>query len=430
MGMACAAASFMLLVPSRAHAQLGPDRHDAAGGSTENKSVARASERDPDRLGCCICPLNDVDGDGRNDFVLDDGSGSLWLVSGKTGKVLKMEHLPSGTCEQIVPLYGDVNADGAFDFVLSRRTGNSHETAEIRSGKTLEALSTLGIEHKACAIGWHGRFSIAGVGDWNGDGVPDVAAMGMKSGQAVVFICSGKDGHALGNLASGAKWSGKEPSLWMIAASQPDAKHPRGLVAAFHAHHRSIYAEIGDTELWSCRETNPDSTPVIPDLHFIGDLDGDGVPEVVRNVGDTPQELHRTLLVSGRDGRELGELKSARGVVDGLATARLPDINGDGVDDFIVGFPGIPMGATVLVYSGKDLSVIRTHEEDENTCIESGCTFGVAVASLGRIDDDAVGDYAIGSSGGQDFLYPGCVAVYSGATGKRLYVLWKKDLGR
>jgi hypothetical protein len=388
-----------------------------------------------DYLGYHICPLNDVDGDGRNDFVLDDGLGWMWLVSGRTGTVLKQEHAFMDPVVLITPLYGDVDGDGVFDFALERSAQGLSYAVEIRSGRTLEVLRTI-------SAGTTGPYlmgpTIAGLGDWNGDGIADIALIGVKEMQGAITIFSGNDGSAVGTVAEDSRWQGVHTtpwSPWCIMTGPSSANGWRRSLAVRSDHHTSIYGTRGDKELWSCPFPEQLISYVIPDIGFVGDLDGDGIPEVVR-LAESPAHIkdphepycYATYLLRGRDGTQLSELVTPDiGIIDGIATDWIGDVDGDGVDDFLVAFQAIPF-SQAIVYSGKDFSVIRRHKEEWDNCWEESCRFGITVVALGRIDDDEVGDYAIGSSGGPDHLNPGCVSVYSGATGERLYVLWRKDL--
>lgn len=83
----------------------------------------------------------------------------------------------------------------------------------------------------------------------------------------------------------------------------------------------------------------------------------------------------------------------------------------------------------VVVYSGRTSAVIREHAGSPENVDDPGA-FGVAVVGIGDADGDGIGDYLVGSSGGVDFAGRGCVTLYSGADGRVLHVIWKRDLER
>lgn len=151
-------------------------------------------------------------------------------------------------------------------------------------------------------------------------------------------------------------------------------------------------------------------------LATLPDIDGDGVPEVI--AGAPTGELVRVL--SGAGGALLWEWDHvAPPDFFGVAVADAGDVNGDGVEDVIVGAKGSFSSqiGDAYVYSGADGSLIfgisGTHVGDE---------FGAAVLGLGDVDGDGVDDLAIGSptvpvfSSGYDR-----VEVRSGSTGGLIY---------
>lgn len=108
----------------------------------------------------------------------------------------------------------------------------------------------------------------------------------------------------------------------------------------------------------------------------------------------------------------------AAGDAFGFVADGIGDVNGDGVEDFIVGAPGNGAGGNgagrAYVYSGTDFALLHTF-----TGQSAGENFGWSVATAGDADGDGIADIAVGGpSAGA-----GVVRVYSAASGNLLHNL-------
>lgn len=156
-------------------------------------------------------------------------------------------------------------------------------------------------------------------------------------------------------------------------------------------------------------------------LARVPDLDGDGAAEVL--VGAPLWDaggMHagRAVVCSGQSGLPLRELLGeAPGEHLGAAVSAA-DLDADGVDDLVVGVPfaGSPATGAVRVYSGADGHLIREWK-GANAADE----FGQAVACVGDVDLDGVSDVLVGAPlhdalGAND----GMVLLFSGLDGSEL----------
>jgi hypothetical protein len=102
----------------------------------------------------------------------------------------------------------------------------------------------------------------------------------------------------------------------------------------------------------------------------------------------------------------------------GEATAAIPDLDGDGLADFLIGDSGEGGIGAAHLYSSQNGTLIRSH------VVATGGEdfFGEEVAALGDLDADGFAEYAIGARGTTvGGISPvGSVFVYSGATGAQL----------
>lgn len=86
----------------------------------------------------------------------------------------------------------------------------------------------------------------------------------------------------------------------------------------------------------------------------------------------------------------------------GHCVANLGDLDGDGTADWAIGAPfadagGYTNNGRVLIYSGSDLSLLR-----EQYFYGDGAQFGWSLAAAGDVSGDGKGDYAVGAPGAQN----------------------------
>jgi hypothetical protein len=272
---------------------------------------------------------------------------------------------------------GDVNGDGAPDFAVG--VPNQNVGANVTQGQVLVVSGATGTvihtlndpDPQASAFfGW----AVVGTGDVNGDGVPDVAVGAPMQNR--VFVFSGQDGsllHSVNNTAANA------PAFFGFS------------------------------------------------LATIGDLDGDGIRELV--VGAPAQDVDgrsgqgQTLIFSGAIGdliHVLDDPVPQDGAFFGWALTSAGDLNADGMDDIAVGAPGQTVGSNfsqgqVVVFSGADGGVLGTVDDPAP---QANASFGEALSLVGDTDGDGTADLAVGAPGQNDgFTAAGQVFVFSGVTG-------------
>jgi hypothetical protein len=157
----------------------------------------------------------------------------------------------------------------------------------------------------------------------------------------------------------------------------------------------------------------------------IGDVDGDGVNDVVtsaptKDVGG--QNAGRVYVYSTKSGKLLWSADGKPGDQLGNGIEAAGDTNGDGIPDVIA---GAPAGGYAKVYSGRDGRVLLTLAAEAKND-----QFGQHTDGVGDIDQDGFADVIVGAPGNNaGGAGAGRAYVYSGKTGRALLTLTGERAG-
>jgi hypothetical protein len=161
-----------------------------------------------DQFGAAVSSAGDVNGDGHADLLIGaPGSGSAagraYVISGRTSRVIRVlsAHRPGDGFGVGTARTDDRSGDGVPDLIVgaTSTTTPGHGAAYVYSGKTGKLLFRIRGERGNVAFG---QFFVAGVGDTNGDGVPDIyvgdyASNNAGSAGGFAAVYSGVDGRLL-----------------------------------------------------------------------------------------------------------------------------------------------------------------------------------------------------------------------------------------
>jgi len=337
-----------------------------------------------DEFGYSVYGMPDIDGDGVPDALISalfesptygNDYGAAYLISSATGTVLQnpfgdVSRDYFGAC---VCAPGDLDGDGVCDFLVGEieaaYAGNGKVLAY--SGATGTSLFELDGPQSDDQFGW----AISSVGDLDADGVADFLVSAPEYGTKAGII--GRVWAYSGATHTGMfHFSGQSPTAWMEA---------------------------------TCG---------------LGDLDGDGTPELA--IGAPGDGANNEGVVTVYSGKSRTVLYSFQGEAKkddfGFFVASLGDTDGDGYADLAVAAPGhtITLGGEgrVYVYSGAS-GALRFTFDGSQWIEELGF-----LPSNGGVDFNGDGymDITIGSPLGKgEIPCGGDVYVYSGKNGLLLY---------
>ncbi len=367
--------------------------------------------------GWSVAGLPDVTGDGRADIAVGavgaktvgEYGGAVQIYSGASGAFvrtlispIRMHHGRFGWSVSAVP---DLDADGFADVAVGAPRENFGTTpsrcgrAYLYSGRTGQLVHKLRSPFEE-VNGFFGT-SVAGIADVNGDGRGDVVVGAPREDPGAspedagrVHIYSGATGHRLRTLVSPTQ--GLLESFGYSVAAVPDVNGDGRSDIGVGA------PQVESDDMW-----------IVPGL---GDDTGPG----------------RVYLFSGASGAFLRVLGCPSGedrAGFGRSVAGVPDVNGDGRGDIVVGAPFDDPGSSqndagrAYLFSGATGQLLRKFLPPTNI---EGAFFGWSVTGTPDVNGDGRGDIVVGARR-EGIDWSGRAHVYSGATGVRIKTLFSNS---
>lgn len=348
-------------------------------------------------LGASIAALSDLDGDGVPELAIGAVGEGVYVVSGATGATLY--HVPAAhyTSGVRVRAVGDCDGDALIDFVVPTWEENGYAgAARVYSGANGALLHAI-----LGAPGARLGRDADGVGDVDGDQRSDfIVGADGENNNGVARVYSGASGAVIhtiaatvyGGLDLGAGVGGvgdvdgdKVPDF---AVGVPAGAGQGGTVFVFSGASAGLLLTLNEPtlDLWTYGRT----------ITSPGDVDGDGASDIA--VGDTHFSGYTgsVMVYSGASGAKLytlvgeGCLGDGTGGDDpafGTETVAIGDLDNDGVGDLAVG--GVN---EARVFSGASGALLRVFHEPE-----FAAGFGSAgVNAVPDLDGDGLRELVVG----------------------------------
>jgi hypothetical protein len=375
-------------------------------------------------FGHSLAAVGDVDLDGVADYAVGapyeascgrSAGGQVKIFSGLTGTPLfpPLADCENGYYGMSVAGIGDVNGDGHPDVAIGAPyiagVGQGRPgVAAVRSG-----LDGAQLFHRSGGAP-HDMFgtSVAGAGDVDLDGFPDWAVGATQNGETpegpgYVRVFSGATGATIRALAGNTGYGAS-----LVGAGDVNLDgYPDLLVGANRGRGKAqMRSGQNGAILWTRFATSTSQYARFGTaVDAAGDVDDDGLSDLVVGAAG----ISMASVLRAHDGALLFDLAGPVGDYFGGAVAGIGDIDHDGHDDLAIGakwadgFAGLFSPGAVWIYSGRTQRVLRSFLGNA-----TGDLFGLALASVGDLDQDGMSDLAIGANqagnGG-----PGFVEIYS-----------------
>ena len=274
--------------------------------------------------------------EGNSEVLLGNGDGAFTNASGSFG-------IGSDTVTSNAIAAADFNGDGKLD-LIETCSGN-----EAPCNNLLLILSGNGdgtfTQFCETPLPFAGSQSMA-VGDFNGDGQPDVAVINSGANGVNVFLNGGGCLSVLYTMPA----TGLGPSSIAAADFNGDGKLD---LAVANSGSNNVTILLGNGDGTFTAAASP-ATGMAPNSLAVGDFNGDGVPDLaVANAGSS----NVTILLGNGDGTFTAAAGPAADT--GSTSVVSADFNGDGKEDLVVANSGDSSATALLAETALTIATVN-----------------------------------------------------------------------
>ena len=296
--------------------------------------------------------IGDIDGDMVADFVFvalgaNGSDGGLIAVSGSTGQrlwsfVYLLDLGIQGTPNTAICTIQDLDGDSICEILASDRHASASGSQRNSGIVTVHSGRTGALVWKfddPDLMGDNLGLGLAGLSDLNGDGFAEFAVSANEDTQgswaSVIHIFSGRDFTLMNSITEPTSgqtrtfsvMSGLDQKIDADLDGAPDLLVRTGAISA------ELISPLTGMTVYEAVDCFVSKGPPLADVTVLDDLDGDGIPDYVSPLGSSDG----VACFSGGTGFEIWRRELAQGSGAGWSIARLPDQDGDGVQDLAVG---------------------------------------------------------------------------------------------